>query len=86
MNQPYVRSEVTSSFSGLPPRAWLTNSQLEHLENFTGSEMNRRLANAIRGQEQVGYDGMVRALPATSISYEASLRMLGMGQSDDLRT
>lgn len=59
------------------PRVWLTKSQLEHSENFIGSPIQRRMAEGIRAAEQIGSNGMVRALPGTSISYQASLAMLG---------
>lgn len=60
------------------PRAWLTPSQREHSENFIGSPTQQLLADGIRVAEQIGSNGMVRALPGLSISYEQSLRMLGM--------
>jgi len=59
------------------PRAWLTQSQLEHSVNFIGSPIQEQVANAIREAERIGSDGMVRAQPETSISYQASLAMLG---------
>lgn len=59
------------------PRAWLTRSQLEHSENFIGSPIQRRVADVIREAERIGSDGMVRAQPGTSISYQTSLAMLG---------
>jgi len=60
------------------PRAWLTQTQLEHSENFIGSPTQKQLADDIREAERIGSDGMVRALPGRSISYEQSLAMLGM--------
>lgn len=78
MRTPYGQSGDGSNFGDSRPRAWLTPAQREHSENFTGSETNRVLADAIRAQEQLGSDGMVRALPGFSISYQASLAMLGM--------
>lgn len=65
--------------SGSHPRVWWTRSQLDHSGNFIGSERERLMADAIRAAEQIGSDGMVRALPETSISYERALEMLGMG-------
>ena len=60
------------------PRAWLTQSQREHSENFIGSPTQKRVADAIREAERIGSDGMVRALPGTSISYQQALSLLGM--------
>lgn len=68
-----------SSSSGSHPRAWLTPAQLDHSANFIGSETERLRADAIRAQDQIGFDGMVRALPEISISYEQALEMIGMG-------
>lgn len=79
MSIPYARSEDGSSFGASRPRAWLTPAQREHSEMFSGSEWQKQMADAIRAQEQIGSDGMVRALPGTSIGYQASLTMLGMG-------
>ncbi len=78
MRAPYVRSEDGKPFSDSRPRAWLTPAQREHSENFIGSREGRAMADAIRAQEQIGSDGMVRALPELSISYQESLNMLGM--------
>jgi hypothetical protein len=36
------------------------------------------MADGIREAERIGSDGMVRALPGFSISYQDSLTMLGM--------
>lgn len=82
MRPQYVESEDGSSSGDSRPRAWLTRSQLDHSGNFIGSEMNRLRSDAIRVAEQIGSDGMVRALPALSMSYQESLRYLGM-ESDD---
>lgn len=82
MRPQYEGSEDGSSSGDSRPRAWLTRSQLDHSVNYTGSEMNRLRSDAIRVAEQIGSDGMVRALPALSMSYQESLRYLGM-QSDD---
>jgi hypothetical protein len=60
------------------PRAWLTQAQREHSENFIGSPIQQRLADAIRAAERIGSDGMVRAQPGTSISYQQALSLLGM--------
>lgn len=60
------------------PRAWLTKSQREHSENFIGSPIQKQMSDAIREAERIGSDGMVRALPGTSISYQQSLALLGM--------
>lgn len=60
------------------PRVWLTPTQREHSENFIGSPIQHRMASGIRAAEQIGFDGMVRALPGLSISYQDSLTMLGM--------
>ncbi len=79
MRQRYEESGAGSSSGGYPPRAWLTRAQLDHSENYIGSEKARLRADAIRAQEQIGSDGMVRALPELSISYEEALEMIGMG-------
>lgn len=79
MRTPYVRSEDGSDFTDSRPRAWLTRSQREHSVNFIGSPIQKQMADDIREAERIGSDGMVRALPATSLSYQESLRMLGMG-------
>lgn len=78
MRTPYVRSEDGSDFTDFRPRAWLTPAQREHSEMFIGSEMQTRMADDIREAERIGSDGMVRALPGFSISYQASLTLLGM--------
>ena len=78
MRTPYVRSEDGSDFTDYRPRVWLTPAQREHSANFIGSPMQSQMADAIRAAEQIGSDGMVRALPGRSISYEQSLAMLGM--------
>lgn len=80
MKPPYVRSEDGSSFGDSRARAWLTPAQREHSENFVGSEAQKLLADDIRAQEQIGSDGMVRALPGYSISYQTALSMLGMNE------
>jgi hypothetical protein len=79
MRTQYVRSEDGSDFTDSRPRAWLTRAQREHSENFIGSPTQKRMADDIRGAERIGSDGMVRALPGFSISYQESLTMLGMG-------
>lgn len=78
MRTQYVRSEDGSAFTDSRPRAWLTKVQQEHSENFIGSPLQKRMADDIREAERIGSDGMVRALPGTSISYQDSLRLLGM--------
>ncbi len=78
MRTPYVRSEDGSDFTDLRPRAWLTKAQREHSESFIGSPIQKQMADDIREAERIGSDGMVRALPGTSISYQDSLRLLGM--------
>lgn len=78
MRTPYVRSEDGNDFTDSRPRVWLTPAQREHSENFIGSPIQSRRADAIRAAEQIGSDGMVRALPGTSISYQSALAMLGM--------
>lgn len=80
MKTPYVRSEDGSDFTGSRPRAWLTPAQREHSENFIGSPIQKRLADDIRAAERIGSDGMVRALPGHSISYQAALSLLGMDE------
>ena len=82
MRPRYAESEDGNSSGASRPRAWLTRSQLEASGNFVGSEMNRLRSDAIRVAEQIGSDGMVRALPALSMSYQESLRYLGM-ETDD---
>jgi hypothetical protein len=78
MRTQYVRSEDGSDFTDSRPRVWLTPSQREHSANFIGSPTQSRTADDIRAAEQIGSDGMVRALPARSISYQTTLSMLGM--------
>lgn len=78
MRTQYVRSEDGSDFTDSRPRAWLTKAQREHSENFIGSPTQKRMADDIREAERIGSDGMVRALPGISISYQDSLRLLGM--------
>lgn len=78
MKTPYVRSEDGSDFTDLRPRVWSTPAQREHSANFIGSERQSQLARSIRAAEQIGSDGMVRALPGTSINYQSALEMLGM--------
>lgn len=78
MRTQYARSEDGRDFTDSRPRAWLTPAQREHSENFIGSPIQKRMADDIREAERIGSDGMVRALPGTSISYQASLAMLGM--------
>ncbi len=77
MRTPYVRSEDGNDFTDSRPRAWLTHTQREHSENFIGSPIQKQMADDIREVERIGSDGMVRALPGTSISYQASLALLG---------
>lgn len=82
MSQQYEESEDGSSSGESRPRAWLTRSQLDHSANYIGSARNRLRSDAIRVQEQIGSDGMVRALPELSMSYQESLRYLGMIDDD----
>jgi len=84
MNPQYARSEDINSSSESGPRAWLTNSQLEHSENFTGNDRTRTMAGAIRDREVLGSDGIVRERPVVSLSYSQALEYLGMGMNDDL--
>lgn len=84
MNPQYEESEDGNSSGVSRPRAWLTRSQLDHSANYIGSEKNRLRSDAIRVAEQIGFDGMVRALPELSMSYQESLRYLGMQSDDDL--
>lgn len=78
MRTHYGPSEDGSDSTDSRPRAWLTQSQREHSANFIGSPIQERVANAIREAERIGSDGMVRAQPGTSISYEVALAILGM--------
>lgn len=78
MRTPYVRSEDGSDFTDSHPQVWLTPALREHSANFIGSPTQSHMANDIRAAEQIGSDGMVRALPARSISYQTALSMLGM--------
>lgn len=80
MMPPFEPSEDTSSFSGSRPRAWLTQSQREHSENFIGSDRSRLMADAIRDREVHGSDGIVRERPALSLSYSQALDLLGMNE------
>lgn len=77
MRTHYGPSEDGNDSTDSRPRAWLTQSQQEHSVNFIGSPIQERVANAIREAERIGSDGMVRAQPATSISYQVSLVLLG---------
>ncbi len=79
MTPPSRRSGDGSYSGGSHPRAWLTPAQRDHSANFIGSEMERQRADVIRAQDQIGFDGMVRALPEISISYQEALEMIGMG-------
>lgn len=78
MKTHYGPSEDGRDSTDSRPQAWLTQSQREHSANFIGSPIQRQMADAIREVERIGSDGMVRALPGTSISYQDSLTMLGM--------
>lgn len=78
MRTHYGPSEDGSASTDSRPRVWWTPSQREHSENFIGSPTQARLADGIRAAEQIGSNGMVRALPGLSISYAQSLEMLGM--------
>jgi hypothetical protein len=78
MRTQYVRSEDGRDFTDSRPRVWLTQTQREHSENFIGSPLQKRMADGIREAERIGSDGMVRALPGFSISYQASLVLLGL--------
>jgi hypothetical protein len=78
MRTHYGPSEDGNDSTDSRPRAWLTQTQREHSANFIGSPIQKLLADDIREAERIGSDGMVRALPGTSISYQASLAMLGM--------
>jgi hypothetical protein len=80
MRTPYVRSEDGSDFTDSRPRVWLTPAQREHSANFIGSPIQSLVAEGIRAAEQIGSDGMVRALPERSISYQSALGMLGMAE------
>lgn len=80
MRTPYVRSEDGSDFTDFRPRVWLTPALREHSENFIGSEKQKQMADGIRAAEQIGSDGMVRALPGHSLSYQSALAMLGMDE------
>lgn len=77
MRTQYVRSEDGSDFTDSRPRVWLTPALREHSENFIGSPLQKQMADDIREAERIGSDGMVRALPGSSLSYQASLAMLG---------
>jgi len=78
MRTHYGPSGDGSDSTDSRPRAWLTQSQREHSVNFIGSPIQRLMADAIREAERIGSDGMVRALPGHSISYQDSLTMLGL--------
>lgn len=79
MRTHYGPSEDGNDSTDFRPRVWLTPSQREHSGNFIGSPIQQRLADGIRAAEQIGSNGMVRALPGLSISYQQSLELLGMG-------
>ena len=72
----YEESEDGRESADSRPRVWWTQSQHEHSASFIGSERQKMRADAIRAQEQIGSDGVVRALPELSISYQESLQML----------
>lgn len=78
MRTHYGPSEDGNDSMDSRPRVWWTPTQREHSENFIGSPTQHRLADGIRAAEQIGSNGMVRALPGLSISYAQSLEMLGM--------
>lgn len=78
MQTHYGPSGDGSDSTDSRPRVWLTQSQLEHSVNFIGSPIQRHLADAIREAERIGSDGMVRALPGTSVSYQQALSLLSM--------
>jgi len=82
MSRQYAEYEDGNSSGVSRPRAWLTRSQLDHSVNYIGSETNRLRSDAIRVAEQIGSDGVVRALPALSMSYQESLKYLGMEPDD----
>lgn len=84
MSRRYAEFGDGSNSGDSRPRAWLTRSQLDHSVNYIGSDKNRLRSDAIRVAEQIGSDGMVRALPALSMSYQESLKYLGMESDDDL--
>ena len=81
MRSQYVRSGDGSDSMGSRPQAWLTPAQREHSANFIGSPIQKRLADDIREAERIGSDGMVRAQPGLSISYQAALALLGMNST-----
>ena len=78
MRTHYGPSGDGSDYMDSRPRVWWTPAQREHSENFIGSQTQQRLADGIRAAEPIGSNGMVRALPGLSISYQQSLEMLGM--------
>lgn len=78
MRTHYGPSGDGNDSTGSRPRVWLTQTQREHSEMFIGSPIQHRLAEGIRAAERLGSDGMVRALPGLSLSYQESLTMLGM--------
>lgn len=80
MNPLYGQSGAIKPYSGCEQQVWSTPAQQDHSANFTGSERSRLLASAIRDRERLGSDGMVRTLPALSLSYEQSMEMLGWSE------
>lgn len=78
MRPPYGPSEDGRDSTVSHPQVWLTPAQRAHSENFIGSPIQTRMAEGIRAAEQIGSDGMVRALPGRSIDYQSALQMLGM--------
>jgi hypothetical protein len=78
MRTHYGPSEDGNASTDSRPRAWLTPTQREHSVNFIGSPIQQQVADVIRAAERIGSDGMVRAQPGTSISYQDSLALLGM--------
>lgn len=63
---------------GYDPRDWLTPTQREASENYTGFPGQRKLSDLIRAREYRAPDGTVRQKGSLKLSYEDAKRMLGI--------
>lgn len=63
---------------GYSPRDWLTKTQREASENFTGFPGQRKLMDLIRAREYQDPHGIVRQKGELKLSYEDAKRMLGL--------
>lgn len=77
MLQP-EQSEGGKEPGGYGPRDWLTQTQREASENFTGYPGQRKLMDLIRAREYQDPNGMIRQKGELRLSYEDAKRMLGL--------